>query len=74
MIETAPCKGCADRCTACHASCDKYKEWQERYHAQKKYLEDARNRWKIPMTVSREKAFEKYYPDGSAGHRRGGIL
>lgn len=25
---SAPCKGCADRQLACHASCDRYKRWK----------------------------------------------
>ena len=24
----APCKGCTDRFAGCHASCERYKEWQ----------------------------------------------
>lgn len=28
--ELPPCKGCQDRHTACHGSCDRYKEWKQR--------------------------------------------
>lgn len=28
--DTPPCKGCPDRRTACHDSCDGYKEWKRR--------------------------------------------
>ena len=29
-MELPPCKGCQDRHTACHGSCDRYKEWKQR--------------------------------------------
>ena len=29
MKAIVPCKGCLDRHAACHASCDRYKAWQE---------------------------------------------
>ena len=61
MKEVCPCKGCTDRHTACHDSCDKYQEWLARDHAQKKHLQDQRYRFHIPMTSAREKAYENYY-------------
>ena len=63
MNETAPCKDCTERHTGCHGSCEKYKEWQERYRAQQKHLADNRNRWSIPLTSAREKAYANYHPD-----------
>ena len=72
MRETAPCKGCTDRYTACHGSCEKYQEWLNQFHAQQKYLADIGNRWAIPMTSSRQKAYDKYYHSKSTKHRKGG--
>ena len=31
----APCKDCVDRCSGCHSTCDKYKEWTRNLHQQK---------------------------------------
>lgn len=28
--DKSPCKDCTDRHTACHGSCDRYKEWKLR--------------------------------------------
>ena len=28
--DISPCKDCTDRHTACHGSCDRYKEWKMR--------------------------------------------
>ena len=28
--EVPPCKGCAERFTACHDKCEKYKAWKSR--------------------------------------------
>jgi hypothetical protein len=28
--EVPPCKGCAERFTACHDKCEKYKSWKSR--------------------------------------------
>ena len=55
MRETAPCKGCSDRCTACHGSCEKYKEWGNRYHAQLKHLEENKYRFTVFRSESRDK-------------------
>lgn len=70
----APCKGCPDRHTACHDSCDAYKEWLDLYHAAKKQLEIDKNRWKIPMTYARQKAYDEHYPDLRSNNRQGGVL
>ena len=59
MREDSPCRGCEDRHTACHGSCEKYKAWKDRDLAQKKHLEDNKNRFSVPMTASREKAYAK---------------
>ena len=43
MKEVAPCKECSDRHTACHGSCEKYKELQAHYEKireEKKYAND----------------------------------
>lgn len=63
MRENSPCKDCTDRHTACHGSCEKYKAWQDRYHAQQKHLADSKKRWSVPMTSAREKAYSDYRPD-----------
>ncbi len=38
----APCKGCADRHTACHDHCEKYAKWKAEVHkakaAEKEYI------------------------------------
>ena len=26
-MQSAPCKGCSDRCQYCHGRCEKYREW-----------------------------------------------
>lgn len=64
MNEMPPCKGCTDRHEACHGSCDAYKEWAERYRAQQKHLKENSHRFHIPITASREKAYQKHYPNG----------
>ena len=71
MIEANPCKGCTERCTACHDHCEKYKNWLEQYHAQQKHLKDNANRWSTPMTAARERAYEKYYHNNRK-HSQGG--
>lgn len=63
MKEVSPCKDCSDRHPACHGSCEKYKAWAERDHAQKKHLEETKNRWCVPMTAAREKAYSKMPSD-----------
>lgn len=61
MNKMAPCKGCADRHTACHGKCEAYQEWRDEYHAQKKYLEDTKDRMYVPMTESRSRAYKHFY-------------
>ena len=63
MREYSPCLGCEDRHTACHGSCEKYKAWKERDQAQKKHLEDNKNRFCVPLTSAREKAYAKHRPE-----------
>lgn len=71
MREVAPCKDCADRHLACHDSCEKYKAWKERYHAQQKHFEENRYRMEVPMSPARAKAIRNYSYDMSKYKRRG---
>ncbi len=66
MREVAPCKDCTDRHTACHDSCEKYKEWKARHLAQQNHLRDHNGLWCVPLTPAREKAYASYRP----GHRQ----
>lgn len=61
MIDPNPCKGCTERYTACHDHCEKYKKWREQYHGEQKHLKDNKNRFSVPMTAAREKAYENYF-------------
>lgn len=72
MKEVAPCKDCADRHLACHDSCEKYKEWRDRYHAQQKHYEDNRFRMNVPMTESRSKALRNFRYSYDYRRSRGG--
>ena len=72
MNELSPCKDCADRHEACHGSCEKYKEWRDRYQAQQKHLEEQKWRWCQPWTNSSEKMFRSYLKRGH-GKKKGGI-
>lgn len=65
-----PCDGCTERFIACSDRCPKdqrgeygYKAWKADLQAQQKYLKDNRNRWGVPMTSAREKAYAKYKPN-----------
>ena len=67
MSIISPCKDCAERFTACSDRCPKdarnefgYRAWKKQVGAQKRYLHDTKNRFGVPMTASREKAYEKY--------------
>ena len=60
MREDSPCRGCEDRHTACHDSCEKYKEWKERDQAQKKQLKEASNRFAIIGSEARNKIRYSY--------------
>lgn len=73
MNEVSPCKGCADRHTACHGSCEKYKEWRDRYHAQQKYFEANKNRWQSPWTADGERRTRRNLKFGAIGHKQGGV-
>lgn len=64
MNEMSPCKGCTERHTACHGSCEKYKAWADRYHAQQKHLDDMKTRWQIPWSDSRERATRSFLKTG----------
>ena len=55
MMEISPCKDCPDRHTACHGSCERYKEWLDKYHAQQKHLEENKNRFNITRSEYRDK-------------------
>lgn len=61
MIDPNPCKDCPDRHYACQDHCEKREKWLEQYHGQQKHLKDNRNRFAVPLTDSRVKAYEKYY-------------
>ena len=70
MSLPCPCENCQERFTACSDRCPMdargeygHKAWKEKLHAQKKHLADNRNRWFIPMTSAREKAYQNYQPD-----------
>ncbi len=71
-MEMSPCKGCTDRHTACHGSCDRYKEWVDRYHAEQKHYDDHKSRFCIPRTASRDKACRRELRFGAYGHKYGG--
>ena len=72
MSEMSPCKGCTKRQPGCHARCDAYKAWLDRYHAEKKQLEDSRHRWHRAWSPGMEKD-KKYSAFGVDGFKRGGI-
>lgn len=72
MIDPNPCHGCTERYTACHDRCERREKWLTQYHAQQKHLQDCKNRWSIPMTESRQKAYYKYYQSKKSGYRKGG--
>lgn len=72
MNEISPCKGCADRHTACHDSCEAYKGWRDRYHAQQKHLDANKNRWQTPWSAARERTTQRYLKFGEGGFKQGG--
>ena len=72
MKEISPCKDCSERHPICHGSCEKYQEWKNRDQAQKKHLQENKNRWAIPMTSAREKAYANYQPDHRKYSQGGG--
>lgn len=72
MNEVSPCKGCPNRYPGCHARCNDYKEWADRYHAQKQHLEDCRYRLNIPMSPARERTYRKNSKFGLNVYKQGG--
>ena len=72
MKEPCPCNGCTERYTACWDHCDRHRKWHERFRAQQKHLAETGNRWAIPMTSSRQKAYDKYYHSKNTKPRKGG--
>lgn len=72
MNEISPCKDCTERHTACHGSCEKYKEWHERYQAQQKHLADSKSSWQIPWSSARERTHRTYLKFGASSHTKGG--
>lgn len=60
MIDPNPCNGCTEWYTACHDYCKRRQKWLEQHHAQQKHLKETKNRWCVPMTAAREKAYEKH--------------
>ena len=72
MNENAPCKDCADRHPGCHGSCEKYKAWRDRYHAQQKHLEENRYRWERPWSTNRERVLRAYQKFDTRSRKKGG--
>ena len=72
MHTISPCKGCTNRHTACHGSCEAYKGWLDQYHAQQKHLEANKNRWEVPFTAAREKAIRDHVKSGAPIRKTGG--
>ena len=71
MNEMSPCKGCTNRHTACHDSCEAYKEWKERYQAQQKHLETYKNRWQAPWTADGERRARGNIKRGPGSYKGG---
>ena len=63
MKEKSPCLGCTERHPACHGSCKAYQGWADQYHAQQKHLLANKNRFSVPMTAARDKAYSKHRID-----------
>ena len=63
--------GCTDRQIGCHGSCEKYKEWQDWYHAQQKHLDEQKSRWCRPWSHGIERKTRSYLKYGS-GTMKGG--
>lgn len=63
--------GCTNRHTACHGSCEAYKEWRDRYHAQQKHLEVNKSRWQAPFTVAGEQRHRSYLKYGPGSFKGG---
>ena len=69
----SPCKDCPDRHPACHGSCEKYKEWRDKYQAQQKYIAENRKRNQVPWTIAREKAIRNHRKSGAVIRDNGGM-
>ena len=69
MNEVSPCKDCQERCLGCHDRCAVYKDWRDRYHAQKQHLEDNRYRLNIPLSPARERKIRNYSRFGTSGRK-----
>ena len=73
MSGMCPCKGCTERHTACHGSCEAYKNWLDMYHAEKKHLEEVRTRWHTPWSPSKEATTRRYGRFTESGFKQGGM-
>ena len=71
MMEMSPCKGCTTRHTACHDNCEAYKEWRDRYQAQRKQFDANRNRWQAPFSVAGERRLRSYIKHGPGTYKGG---
>lgn len=74
MIDPCPCHKCTERFTACSDRCPKddrgefgYKAWKKQHDGQKKYFEDNKFRFSVPMTDSRNKAYSDWLFNKSYG-------
>jgi hypothetical protein len=56
MNENAPCMECTEKREACHGSCERYKAWLERYHAQQKHLAENKYRHTISRSEARDRS------------------
>lgn len=72
MREISPCKGCTDRHTACHGSCEAYLEWRNRFQAQQAHFEANKDRWNGPWTAAGEKRNRRELKFSTYGYKYGG--
>ena len=72
MSGISPCKGCTDRHTACHGSCEKYAAWRDMYHAEQQHFEANKYRFSIPRTVARERRDNSWIKKSSVVKYGGG--
>lgn len=72
MNEKSPCMGCPNRHPACHDSCETYKGWLDRYHAQQRHYEANKTRWQILWSPAKERATRSTSKFGAYGHKQGG--
>lgn len=78
MIKPCPCNGCTERFLACSDRCPKdargdygHKAWKGQHQAQQKHIADNRNRWGVPMTAARERAYRNLHNQGSLPRKKG---